>query len=541
MKSITTKIMLLTVFAIIISIITATFFGVYTIRKLGRSNSEQMLLLMCETGQKNLNYYFESVEHSVAIVSNYTQEDLNNIEIDDLENHMERVKSIFQNVASSANGVLTYYYRIEPGISDTIDGFWFIKSETEGFIEHEVTDISQYDMDDTTKLVWFTVPRKTGQAIWLPPYITENLGERVFSYNVPIKRGNTFFGVVGIEINYSTVATQVDNIKLFQNGYAFINDAKGNIIYHPLIDVTQLTEENKPKVPKGLLSPDKFIDYNYEGVEKEAVWLTLSNGMRLNVSVPVSEINGNWKQLIAIMIGVSVILLFVFILITFYLTLRIVKPIQELSEGAKQVDDGNYDVKLKYEKDDEIGALTKTFNSLTSHLKGYISELNSLAYDDPLTSVHNKGAFDATIKKLQKMLIQHKGKAKFAIAIFDCDKLKRINDKYGHKCGDIYIKTASNLICLVFANSLVYRIGGDEFAVIVKKEDFANRDKLIKIFEQKSAEISKAAQNQWSEIHVSVGLAVYDPETDANVDSVINRADKLMYEHKRRKNDKIGE
>ena len=63
---------------------------------------------------------------------------------------------------------------------------------------------------------------------------------RVISYNVPVYWNDRFVGVIGIEIDYSTMAEQVDHISLYDNGFAFINDAAGNLIYHPRIDVPSL-------------------------------------------------------------------------------------------------------------------------------------------------------------------------------------------------------------------------------------------------------------------------------------------------------------
>ena len=178
-----------------------------------------------------------------------------------------------------------------------------------------------------------------------------------------------------------------------------------------------------------------------------------------------------------------------------------------------------------------------TFNNLISHLKDYIAELSSLAFDDALTSVHNKGAFDTNVHELQDLINSQKDDLEFAIAIFDCDNLKTINDRYGHKNGDIYLKTASNYICSIFRNSSVFRIGGDEFAVVMRNEDYANREELLKSFIRGMREINTLAQNKWNEVHLSVGLAAFEKEKDLLVDDVINRADKLMYEYKR--NNKI--
>lgn len=90
------------------------------------------------------------------------------------------------------------------------------------------------------------------------------------------------------------MANVVKSITLFDNGYAFVNDEAGNNIYHPKMDVA--TMKVQPKVPVGLLSHDKFISYDFEGFAKQAVWLPLNNGMRLNVTVPVDEINADWQN-----------------------------------------------------------------------------------------------------------------------------------------------------------------------------------------------------------------------------------------------------
>ena len=536
MSSIRTKTTLLTVCAIIVTMVVATLLGVNAIRNIGTSSSDQLLQLMCETGEKNLDYYFENVEQSVEMVSSYADDDLSRLRaLDDeqLKAHVERVRNVFEKAAYKTDGTLTYYYRIDPSISDTEKGFWYTNMYGSGFQEHEVTDITLYDTEDTSSLVWFTVPKATGNPIWLPPYITDNLDARVISYNVPIYWKGQFIGVIGIEIDYSTMAEQVNNIQLYDNGYAFINDAEGNIIYHPHMDIATLTGDNKPKVPEGLLSDSAFIKYNYNGVEKQAVWKPLSNGMRLNVTVPVAEINSGWQNLIYEILAVSVILLVIFIAVTMRFTRRITTPLRELTAVAEQVDGGNYDVELNYDGNDEVGILTRTFNKLVRHLKVYISDLNSLAYADALTSVRNKGAFDIFMRELQARVDDPAETPEFAVGIFDCDDLKSINDKYGHDKGDFYLKSSSHLICRVFQHSPVFRVGGDEFAVIIQNDDFRIREELARLFEEQSAEICANAEEPWEQTRVSMGIATYDPQVDRTADDVTRRADKLMYENKR--------
>ena len=541
MHSLRTKFSILAACAIVAAVIVVSLLSVVFIRNEEHHQSEQLLLLLCETGEKNLNYYFKSVENSVQKVASHTQTDLDGVEDEKLEAHTERIRSYFEVAASKTNGVLTYYYRIDPAVSEKVKGFWYINQNGVDFTEHEVTDITLYDTQDTSKLVWFTVPKYKGTPIWLPPYITENLDKRVVSYNVPVYWRGLFVGVVGIEIDYSTIAEQVESIRLYDNGYAFLTDAQGNLICHPRIDIAQTPEDEMPPIPEGLLSESSFTNYTYNNVKKAAVWLKLSNGMRLYVTVPEAETDGDWQHLMRNVLIASAIVLLLVIILTRLFTVHFTKPLQQLTEAAKQADQGNYDFLLNYSGKDEVGALTKTFKGMAVHVKQHISDLNKRVYVDALTSVRNKGGFSAYIDEMEKTLAEDPENMEFAVGVFDCDDLKMINDQFGHDKGDIYLRTASRLICKVFQHSPVFRIGGDEFAVILRNDDLKNREKLVDLFERSAAEICNTAGNEWEQIHVAIGIAVYDPEKDHCVIDTVRRADKSMYSNKRRRKDPGGE
>ena len=530
MFSIRAKTTLLTVCAISVTVTIAALLSVTAVRRIGTSSSEQILTLLCETGQKGLNGYFQSVEQSVEMIASFIESDVEELEPGQLEGHIDRVRAVCQKMVERTTGVLTCYYRIDPAVSAAQKGFWYISDDDGGFWEHEVTDITLYDTADTSQLVWFTVPKATGQAVWLPPYVTENLNVRVVSYNVPIYQGERFLGVIGIEIAYSTLAEQVQNIRLYENGYAFLLDAGGNMIYHPHLEASG---PDRLAVPEHLMDENPYVTYTWDETEKLAVWRPLHNGMRLYVTVPMAEINENWQRLTGGIFAVFLLLLAVFALLTMQLTGFVTRPLLRLTEAARQLGEGNYDVHLDYRGNDEVGVLTRAFNQLVCDLKVYISDLNDLAYADALTSVHNKGSYDIYLRNLEARV--REGSAAFAIGVFDCDNLKSINDRYGHEKGDIYLKTASSLICKVFQHSPVFRTGGDEFTVILENDDYRQRAELKHAFETESERISAGTEVKWEQVHVSMGIAVYDPQTDETAGDVVRRADKRMYENKRRR------
>ena len=342
-------------------------------------------------------------------------------------------------------------------------------------------------------------------------------------------------GVVGIEIDYSTMAEQVDSIRLFNNGYAFLSDEVGNLFYHPRIDVTQLTAETMPAIPDGVVSERTFVRYTFEGVEKEAAWLPLTNGMRLNVAVPVSETVVDWQKLILNIFIVAAEVLVVASLFIMLYSNRITKPLVQLTEAADKVAKGSYEFDLVYDKDDEMGRLTSTFKRLTGYMREHLTDLNKRVYVDALTSVRNKGAYSDYLDDLQTHLEADMAMMSFAVGVFDCDDLKLVNDKYGHEKGDVYLQTASRLICRVFQHSPVFRIGGDEFSVILQNDDYRNRDELVRQFNEGMEQSVSSTENRWEQVHISMGIAVYDPRNDHNVNDVVRRADKIMYENKRQR------
>ena len=118
--------------------------------------------------------------------------------------------------------------------------------------------------------------------------------------------------------------------------------------------------------------------------------------------------------------------------------------------------------------------------------------------------------------------------------VFDLNNLKQINDTMGHETGDRYLRDASHLICRTFVHSPVFRIGGDEFAVILKNDDLKNVNALVEKFNTSLDEMaSDETQEPWERISAAIGIAMYDPIRDNNFTNVFKRADKAMYERKK--------
>ena len=198
---------------------------------------------------------------------------------------------------------------------------------------------------------------------------------------------------------------------------------------------------------------------------------------------------------------------------------------------------------------DEISALAQQIAAMILELENYMTnllktaqELNStkqhadtmhkLAHKDALTGIMNKTAYDDEIRRIEWQMVD--GYTKFGVAMIDLNFLKRINDTFGHEQGNIAIKKLCHIVCNIFEKSLVFRIGGDEFVVILENDDYNNADSLVEKFNATIEEIQKDdSLEQWEKVSASIGVAFYDPITDTSFANVFKRADKLMYIRKK--------
>lgn len=167
-----------------------------------------------------------------------------------------------------------------------------------------------------------------------------------------------------------------------------------------------------------------------------------------------------------------------------------------------------------------------------------IGQISKEAYRDSLTGVGSKAAY---VNKVEEINGEIKaGHKDFGIVMVDMNDLKRINDEYGHRMGDIYIMGCCHMICENFKHSPVYRIGGDEFVVILQGIDFENRQALVDTLKRRYEDAMKnSSAEPWERYSAAVGMAELASD-DRTVDLVFKRADKAMYKDKKRIKEALG-
>ncbi|MBR6259764.1 MAG: EAL domain-containing protein [Oscillospiraceae bacterium] len=155
-----------------------------------------------------------------------------------------------------------------------------------------------------------------------------------------------------------------------------------------------------------------------------------------------------------------------------------------------------------------------------------LAEARELAFKDALTGIKNTRSYVQSEQQLNGEI--ERGDCRpFSVVVCDINDLKGVNDTKGHKAGDRYIKDACALICRIFAHSPVFRVGGDEFTVILSGRDYEHREKLMEELRTVCAENRKTGA-----VTVAGGISDYIPGKDSCVADVFGRADSDMYANK---------
>jgi diguanylate cyclase (GGDEF)-like protein len=114
----------------------------------------------------------------------------------------------------------------------------------------------------------------------------------------------------------------------------------------------------------------------------------------------------------------------------------------------------------------------------------------------------------------------------------DLNNLKQCNDTLGHACGDQYITDSAKILKKVFSpHGKIYRIGGDEFCIIIPDSRKCNIGILLAALREEQRIYN--AGSKVIRLQIACGYAEFDADTDTNIEDIRNRADIRMYQNKK--------
>ena len=508
---------LIIVISAILSI--AIFVGglcIYEIDKQVKQQTEDFVNITCSNEASNINGIFEDIEKSVRIMESYVLslfEKTDDIKNHDEQNHILQLSGeMFVDVAINTDGAVAYYLRFDPSISDDKTGMFYTKMNgNDEYISLEPTDLSLYDKNDTEHVGWFWLPYEAGKPIWLAPYFNQNTGILMISYVIPLYFEDQFIGIVGMDFDYTVLTERIHQIKIYENGFA-----------HLELDDVIIHKDNES------------YDHNNEHEEYEEylrVSEELANGMSLVLSACYDDIKQIRYEMAYKIIFFVLLISLIFSLIVFFMVKTAVRPLIKLTEASIKLSSGDYDVEIVRGNTYEIQQLSTAFENMIMNLREHEKLQHLLAYRDSLTNLRNTTSYKEWVNDFNKKITAEE--INFGVIVFDLNYLKITNDTYGHDIGNKLIVGAAQLISNTFKRSPVFRIGGDEFAVILQGSDLEEIDTLFMQFESDCANAYVEAGTVNLPISIARGFSTFNSAADTRFSDVFNRADNEMYKNKK--------
>ena len=158
--------------------------------------------------------------------------------------------------------------------------------------------------------------------------------------------------------------------------------------------------------------------------------------------------------------------------------------------------------------------------------------LQQLSFNDELTGLLNRRDFLSMAKQQLKIALREDWELVLLFA--DLDRLKNINDNFGHPEGDRALKSIATVLNKTFRTSdIIARLGGDEFVVLALNAPATGVQTMTARLQSNLDHHN--SQNRYYQLSLSIGIAQFDPKKVSSLEEMIMEADKALYENKRKK------
>lgn len=384
-------------------------------------SSKSDMLLQCKNQSMALNSMMEKVEQSVTSVYNVALERLDDVSAfksskDYVEDYTDEMEDILLQIATNTDGALTAYIRYNPDFTEPDSGLFLTRDNSDSaFTSVTPTDFSMYDPSDLEHVGWYYIPVQNGAPIWMEPYLNSNINVYMISYVIPVFINGESIGIIGMDIDFSEFTDVINASGIFDTGYAFLANADGKIMHHQELEVgSSITDAQNGMegVVTALQSEDmegKFVEYNYQGVDKNLCYMTLTNGMKYVLTAPEAELRAEAVRMAYLILWGAVAAIIIAGVVGVFIGLTITRPITKMKKIVATTADFNFahnpDNEKLYKSKDEIGQMANSLHCMRANLRTMVADIRK-AYEDLQTTMRQ---LSDTTRHVNSMSMENSG------------------------------------------------------------------------------------------------------------------------------------
>ncbi len=390
---------------------------------------------------------------------------------------------------------------------------------------------------DSGDQIGFFKPMLTDHSLKLVQEITPNTAEgKLVQYSAVWSEDDRYIIQIGmypeavINVQKKNELSYIFSLLRVNSGISLyaIDKETGKILGCTDNRNTDLIKTELGFTDKEIVSGKGFIA-NIQGVRSYVI-IDDSGKNYIAYVVPYYEMFENVLPISALIgIGLLFIGLVIVLAILRYTQKYIIKEINSTNEGLREIADGNLNTKIAVTSSQEFEELSDHINSMVHSLVNVQRQIELERDMDMLTGLLNRTGLNHALANLKR---SEDAKGYCAVVLADSDSLKTVNDEYGHKAGDTYIRATANLLKQFKTKaSICSRQGGDEFVLIAygyDDEEALSAD-LKGLCALQSGSYIKVGNDEQVEVRFSVGYTIVPFNKDFNYEKAFKEADKKMY------------
>ncbi len=353
-------------------------FTIFVVRFYLNEEASDKLVFMSQSYAYKLEQRFIEVKNMVftlnSVIRNYfDSEEYEKNDMEYIKSFENELKNLIKETTEEIPDTRTVYFYFNPDYFNMHYNISYAFLDSDEAVRLRILPATAYDENDP-EMQWFFKPLKERKGIWSLPYYWELFKTEIVTYSEPVIKDGKVMGVIGLDFDFTDLEKMVYDLKVYENGYAYLLNEDFQFIVHPFLTVYDnlRTLEN--------LDSEKIINilseystgkatYNYSNSDKMFGFTKLANGWILGISAPLSDLQRPLNEVITFILIITLIMIVVFNLISALLIKRITSPLKLISASMKEFREDNMEFRMVENGDSELVEIVSSFNFMADKLQ----------------------------------------------------------------------------------------------------------------------------------------------------------------------------
>lgn len=400
---------------------------------------------------------------------------------------------------------------------------------------------------------WFQAAQKASGDLWTPVYIDFNARDLVMTrvHRVLSPTGE-FQGAVATDLFLNALQRFISELPMAKGGQAMLLEPDGALIAISGSANIATGADGKPERIYAERSGNALLKASFAALQSafktasdephrslvidtadgkvQVAWQRIRDDAGLNwlaiVALPHKEMLAGVRRDIFLLGAIGLLALGIALIIGLRIFGGVAKDMRTLTHAVRRVGDGDIDVPIQVQRNDEIAELAHNFQHMRHNL-----------FTDPLTGVGNRSALNHLLATLIRESPTDEPLIPFALLFIDLNRFKPLNDRWGHENGDLaLIEVAQRMRDRLRGDDFIARLGGDEFVIVARamasdEQARAAGEQLRTAIQAPLRTLRDIPAGESVSVGAAIGHALF-PRDGMNPSDLLKHADEAMYRDK---------